>query len=104
MSDFIKREDAIIAITDYILNCGFFCDTDEDAQYSADAANKLLSDIPSADVVERKVGRWVLIDSKCGRSIFRCTRCTKSVYVPTAMGIPLFNYCPNCDARMDGDT
>jgi DNA-directed RNA polymerase subunit RPC12/RpoP len=47
-----------------------------------------------------KRGEWKPFDLTWGRSIYSCTVCGESVYVPTANGKALYNYCPNCGARM----
>lgn len=55
-----------------------------------------IRDIPSADVVEVKHGRWIKIVGENGvTSACRCSNC--------GFGdnrYSLFNYCPMCGARM----
>lgn len=58
-----------------------------------------IDDTPTADVVERKTGKWntdkespeYATCSVCGHCDWDCT---ESEY---------FNYCPNCGARMEGE-
>jgi hypothetical protein len=53
---------------------------------------RLIDETPTADVVEVKHGRWISHEG-----YEECDLChTKSVYA--------HNYCPNCGAKMDGDT
>lgn len=47
-----------------------------------------------------KHGRWKAWDLTWGRSIYVCTSCGDAMEVPTENGKPIFNYCPNCGARM----
>ena len=60
---------------------------------------------PTVDAVEVVHGRWIA--SGCGFDC--CSECRKvyaDVYL-TEMGIKprtQFNYCPNCGAKMDGDS
>jgi hypothetical protein len=56
----------------------------------------------SADVQPVRHGRWKPYDLTYGRSIYYCTACNHSAEVPTVLDDPIFNYCPNCGARMDG--
>ena len=52
--------------------------------------------------VEQKHGRWKPFDTTWGRSIYSCTSCGEAVAdVPTSNGKVLFNFCPNCGAKMD---
>ena len=52
---------------------------------------------------ERKKGEWKPFDLTYGRSIYACSCCRNSTEVPTDMGEPLYNYCPNCGADMRGE-
>ena len=71
MSDYIRREDAIY---------------------------QLKKIIPSADVVERKVGKWTedSISSPIDKWViygFKCSECNQISSYNS-------NFCPNCGARM----
>jgi hypothetical protein len=48
-------------------------------------------------------GKWIPRDLTWGRRYYYCSNCEETVDMPTAMGVPMFCYCPNCGARMDGD-
>ena len=63
----------------------------------------MIDGIPPADVRPVWRGRWVPMDLTYGRSYFFCSACEEKVDMQTAMGIPLFRYCPNCGADMRGD-
>lgn len=54
--------------------------------YKSDVDN-----IPSADVVERKIGEW--IEDGYYNELCVCSYCA----VP---GDPVWNFCPNCGAKM----
>lgn len=65
-----------------------------------------VDDMPATDVQPVKHGRWIGINEYC----------KKNGYIPSGMGIyywcsecvkeepKISDYCPNCGARMDGDT
>lgn len=96
--DLIKRSDAIEAVKrvsenytgkgkrDYHPHVDFIVD-------------ELKYCVPSAD---RPQGEWIEFDTKWGRSFYYCTNCMETSEVPTAFGQPLYNFCPNCGARMKG--
>lgn len=48
---------------------------------------------------KRQQGAWV----KCQNDMFRCSNCGQADEVPTAMGKPIYNFCPNCGAKMKND-
>ena len=96
MSDYIKRED-VMRILDQI--------------HEVDTYQEMVEALPAADVVERKVGRWVM--SKDGDDavwnsspiaeifpIWACSVCGGG----KEMGGRHRNYCPNCGAKMEENT
>ena len=72
MSEYIKREDALNCVNGYFLT----------------GLHKAIQNIPTADVVERKRGKW-LLDGRCSE----CFEHSLSSHR---------NYCPNCGADMRG--
>lgn len=83
-----------------------------DALYEADSilmrGLAILNQLPAADVVPVRHGRWIeypeclgyeeaysedhIVCSACGMVFNLLDNCTET-----------FNFCPNCGARMDGD-
>ena len=62
---------------------------------------RCISRTPTADVVERKIGKWIWMGEQ-GDSRFMCSVCKSKENVPTIMGKPtVWEYCPNCGAEMD---
>lgn len=69
----------------------------------------IVAEIPSEDVQPVKHGRWILSDDKYWLT---CSFCGADIDV--SCGAPFFyvdndevshiNFCPNCGARMDGDS
>lgn len=54
--------------------------------------------LPSVKPQEPKTGRWI---ESNGVGMFVCSVCNESFYpMPTCMGKPLMEYCPNCGCRM----
>ena len=64
-------------------------------------AYQFIRGFPAADVAPVVHGRWKPYDLTYGRSIYYCTACERSAEVPTVLDKPIFNYCPNCGAKMD---
>ena len=57
-----------------------------------------IKNIPAADVVEVKHGRWKEVHrTPFGSSCYQCSVCEG--YMPYYNG---YKYCPNCGAKMDG--
>ena len=60
----------------------------------------VVKQIPAADVAPVRRGRWVKMDMHKGMEQYKCSVCNQECFVPTCMGEPLYNYCPNCGAHM----
>lgn len=65
-----------------------------------DAIIIALDKLPAADVRPVVRGKWKPRDLTWGRSYYYCSACEETVDMPTAMGIPVFRFCPNCGADM----
>lgn len=65
-----------------------------------DLIDNLVNNMPTIDPV--KHGKWEPFDLTWGRSVYACTVCGEAIEVPTENGKPIFDYCPNCGAKMDG--
>lgn len=62
---------------------------------NVDAVNKQ----PTADVVERKVGKWIISKMPVTGAIeHRCSECDTPYYMAFCLQM---NYCPNCGAEME---
>ena len=87
MKEYIERAAAMDAIL------GLTIADPAVAQY-ADAVCYHLQNLPAADVVEVRHGRW----KNGGNGLYdTCSVCGKEIY----LAIPM-NYCPECGALMDG--
>ena len=63
----------------------------------------MVENAPTVDVPERNVGEWIWMGDK-GDSRFMCSVCKGKENVPTIMGKPIvWDYCPNCGARMESE-
>ena len=61
----------------------------------ARSIRKILDEVPAADVVEVKHGRW-LHQRLCGHDVVDCSECK-------TLGSPQWKWCPICGAMMDGE-
>lgn len=92
MSDYINR-DELLKIRPFTVCGGWICrDYDEGFLDCADEAREAIKNMPAADVVEVKHGKWdrnpiAIVCSECGK----------------AFGlVEMFaHYCPSCGAKMD---
>ena len=105
MSDYIKREDAItelrkrvhrFTVADEIGYTGTV-KWSEEVIYETSAMNGLMS-IPAADVVERKRGKWIVLNDEYIDNC-KCSECGCIEYFNK--GWKRFNFCPNCGAEME---
>ena len=91
MSDYIKREDALEQFDYYDLG-----------EYLTTQIRGMLMDVPSADVAPVRHGRWIEHYKSDApptlKSRWVCSWCG-NVQTYGATG-----YCPNCGARMDGES
>jgi DNA-directed RNA polymerase subunit RPC12/RpoP len=63
-----------------------------------------INDIPKADVVEVKHGKWIIKTDDYDCEYMKCSCCGQEFYPTdedTVDKTP--NYCPDCGAKMDGD-
>ena len=97
MAEYIKREDAINICT----KCVDFQDSIENINASAEAGRirRLIKELPTADVVERKHGKWInpRPDSEM------CSACGVRFSISSLFAVggneeP--NFCPNCGVDM----
>lgn len=90
INDYISRTEALEKID------GYFGDLPIVVHYDM---LKIISDLPSADVTDRKFGEWIDDEMVCKA---RCSACdTEWSWISNEMD--RFNYCPNCGARMKGE-
>lgn len=96
MAEYIKREAAKRAV-------------DEAVELSASEYDMIcdyLDRIPAADVALVVHGRWIHSRyENCSEQfeLVKCSQCNHEAYA-MAFYVRNGNYCPNCGARMDGDS
>lgn len=60
-----------------------------------------VADAPTADVVERKKGRWITsVLPLTGAIENKCSECNTPFYMAINLRM---NYCPNCGAKMESE-
>lgn len=93
MTDYIKREDVIALAWDVTYKNEWHMHEHDEVVSVSDIA-----EIPSADVVERKRGKWIdPADLIC----YKCTACGDYANQGYGLDEPIFwDYCPNCGADM----
>ena len=88
MAEYIERD----AVMDVFMRFGI--------GWGSAKVKGVINSIPAADVRLVVRGKWKPIDLTYGRNYYFCSACEETVDMPTAMGIPMFRYCPNCGADM----
>ena len=113
MAEYIKREAAIAALTEfcYEQTVSKYLSVDDClvARGAIERAIKVLESLPAADVAPVKRGRWEEADwfepdchsfgtIRTPKAALRCSNC-KHCFKKELLWKD--NYCPNCGARMD---
>ena len=95
MDEYISREEVVKEIKSRI------CAADDawESGYNTAMAEIMewIKHMPTADVQPVKHGRWI-DNGICDSMLSACSICGYSC------GAYSFNYCPNCGARMDGES
>ena len=99
MTVYIKREDAIDTVLDVYYNT-------PDIDLSGERLEAAILNIPAADVVEVRHGRWDgegdgYADGEIVIDVWYCSECGYCIDDGTDDPNILPNYCPNCGALMD---
>lgn len=113
MADYIKREDALNASKLVYIEC---IEKDDGGFLEVDADNipivlkRDIMEIPTADVVERKHGKWlekdIVRNSKHPIDMWqsaRCSVCNRYHTTPFSYHFYDYKYCPKCGATMVTD-
>ena len=93
MAEYINREAAIRAL----LN-----DAPEQVSYSREDAADCIRYMDAADVASVVHGRWVSVPHKLARVCSVCNRDEPDKFAD--IDADVYDYCPDCGARMDGDS
>ena len=102
-NDYIRRQDAVSALADYIMNVDKVYSTGKLTQDDCiDCAESVLDDLSSADVAPVRHGRWLPIVSY--NHTYKCSECGR-LLVDITDGLKMvakhYPYC-HCGAKMDG--
>lgn len=97
MAEYIEREEAKHVMALIVLEAIAYPDT-----YTCGEAKRAIESIPTADVQPVKHGRWISIGHKLSRICSVCN-CDEP-YKFADDDANVYDYCPNCGARMDGET
>lgn len=52
------------------------------------------------DMKDVKHGEWIYVDGDVGYNVYRCSKCGKVISLDEEK---IYNYCPNCGAKMGGE-
>ena len=91
MTEYIKKEDIEQKIQDGLNNLVLGHDAIE--------VLGMIYVMPAADVAPVRHGEWEIVVGSNGKEYMVCTCCLVSQDLTD-----VFSYCPNCGAKMDGNT
>ena len=93
MAEYIKREYAVDAVVDVYYNT-------TDIDLSGERFEAAILKIPAADVAPVLHGQWISVPHKLARICSVCNR--DEPYKFADIDADVYDYCPNCGAKMDG--
>ena len=91
MAEYIEREYAVDAVVDVYYYTPYI-------NLSCEKFEAAIIEIPAADVVPVRHGRWIEKEKYTFGIMYDCSLCENQIL---DNGHP-WNYCPNCGAKMDG--
>ena len=94
MDDLISREQAIVALRDYLV--GKRC-PDDGTLTCRLIENEVINKLPT---IQPKRGRW--IKNETTWTGYKCSVCGDVPYMHTCMGKPMYSYCPYCGSYNGG--
>lgn len=108
MSDYISREHLMLELHSGNIDLGFvYKETYRKLREFSEEVDKIIRNLPAADVQPVRHGRWVEVKGFTGVEAFgyreecvdglACSVCGKEVDVSEGY----FRYCPNCGAKME---
>lgn len=93
MARLIDLDEAIDKIrTEGVLGAGY------DASEREDDVCAMLESCNIVDAAPVVHGRWEWVSG----DVYRCTNCGSEPHVQEVMGMPDYDFCPFCGAKMDG--
>ena len=113
MPEYIEREALLAELEDEIDFVSPFYNAEQNQYFTMGlrCAYRDAQRFPAADVVEVRHGKWVETQEPLGwRSVdcAECSVCHESWIIDEDSSIGdyecMWHYCPNCGAKMDGDT
>ena len=73
-------------------------------KWSATEASDFMKEFATVNAVEVVHGEWSTIeDDYCGMTALHCSECNQEYWFEDEPPTKIYNYCPNCGAKMDGD-
>lgn len=99
MAEYIDRAELIIGLQKYYES---IYGRKPDFYNGYQIACGFVENFQTADVAPVRHGQWIRLDAVKGTETHKCSACKTASYVPTCMMAPIYEYCPNCGARMDG--
>ena len=71
--------------------------------YKGNVVKNILDYVPAADVAPVKHGKWEIKKIGDGGTTRTCSNCNITQTVNVYNNKVMFNYCPYCGAKMDGE-
>jgi hypothetical protein len=66
-------------------------------------AKTYVEQLPSVEAEPVRHGKWLTDNDAFKRMYLVCSLCKRATQTPWYVGGFLYDYCPNCGARMDGE-
>ena len=95
MAEYISREKAILALLEKGQHSKRY-KTGKTWELNFDEIREAINEVPAADVVDRKHGKWQIVEK---HTEYRTERCSVCGFAANRTYIrDIWNFCPNCGA------
>ena len=96
--DAIRRQAAVSGISDLLM-----LELKGERLPTYNEVYRAIYDLPSVEAEPVRHGKWLSDNDAFKRMYLVCSLCKRATKIPWYVGGFLYDYCPNCGAKMEGE-